>query len=154
MDMKKFILVVSLSLLVLCLLAGCHKNSSDVVKSANNSDWVINYTDTNGDVIFYKIENRVNDVVQLWEKLVFSDEGRKEFIQDRKENGLSVEGMDKLEHFNTLHEINCNEKTGRVLSVVTYDTDGKIISSSVVETKWEYIGPDSIGDSFRKKVCK
>ena len=152
--MKKIILVVSLSLLVLFLFAGCHKKSSNLMKSGSNNDWVMNYTDVNGDVIYYKVEQTVNNVVQVWGKRVFSDEGRKEFIKDRTDNGLSIEGMDKLDHFNTLYEINCSEKTDRVLSVVTYDTGGKVISSSVVETKWDYIVPDSLGDSFRKKVCK
>jgi hypothetical protein len=124
------------------------------VKSGDDNDWVINYTDTNGDIIFYKIEHRIKNVVQVWGRRVFSDEGRKEFIKDRIDNGLTVEGMDKLEHFNILYEINCDEKTDRVLSVVTYDTDGKVVSSSVVETTWEYIVPNSIGDTFRKKVCK
>jgi len=124
------------------------------VKSGDDNDWVKNYTDMNDDIIFYKIENRIKDVVQVWGRRVFSDEGRKEFIQDRIDNRLSVEGMDKIDHFNTLYEINCDKKTDRVLSVVSYDTDGKVISSSVVETKWEYIVPNSIGDSFLKIVCK
>jgi hypothetical protein len=62
--------------------------------------------------------------------------------------------MEKLENFTSLYEINCNEKTDRVLSAVVYDTDGKIVSSSFNETKWENIVPNSIGDSFLNKVCK
>ena len=151
--MKKMSSVISLSFLVLFLIVGC-VSSSNLVESGDDNDWVKNYTDTNGDVIFYKVEQRIKDVVQVWGRRVFSDEGRKEFIKDRIDNRLSVEGMDKIDHFNTLYEIICNEKMDRVLSVVTYDADGKVISSSVVETKWEYIVPNSIGDNFRKIVCK
>ena len=96
----------------------------------------------------------MQNVVQVWGKRVFSDEGRKEFIRDRVNNELSILGMEKLENFTSLYEINCNEKTDRVLSVVVYDTDGKIVSSSFDETKWESIVPNSIGDSFLNKVCK
>ena len=152
--MKKINSVIFLSVLVLFLLIGCVSSSSNLVKSGDDNDWVINYTDMNNDVISYKVEKRIKDVVQVWGRRVFSDEGRKEFIQDRIDNRLSIEGMDKLDHFNTLYEINCDKKTDRVLSVVSYDTDGKVISSSVVETKWEYIVPNSIGDSFLKIVCK
>jgi len=152
--MKNISSVISLSFIVLFLYVGCVSSSSNLVKSGDDNDWVINYTDMNNDVIFYKIENRIKDVVQVWGRRVFSDEGRKEFIKDRIDNRLSVEGMDKIDHFNTLYEINCDKKTDRVLSVVSYDTDGKVISSSVVETKWKYTVPNSIGDSFLKKVCK
>lgn len=152
--MKKISSVISLSFLVLFLLVGCVSSSSNLVKSGNDNDWVKNYTDTNGDVIFYKVEQRIKNVVQVWGRRVFSDEGRKEFIIDRIEHRLSVEGMDKIDHFNTLYEINCDDKTDRVLSVVTYDTDEKVISSSVDETKWEYIPSNSVGDTFRKIVCE
>ena len=152
--MKKISPVIYLSFLVIFLIVGCVSNLSNLVKPGNDNDWVKNYTDTNGDVIFYKIEHRVKNVVQVWGKRVFSDEGRKEFIQDRIDNELSILGMDKLENFTSLYEINCNEKTDRVLSVVVYDTDGKIVSSSFDETKWESIVPNSIGDSFLSKVCR
>jgi hypothetical protein len=153
--MKKNSSVISLSFIVLLLLVSCVSSSSNLVKHSDDIDWVKNYTDTNGDVIFYKIEHRIKDVVQVWGKRVFSDKGRKEFIQDRIDNGLSVVGMDKLEYFTYLNEINCNANTGRVLSVVYYNTDGKVVySSSFGEPKLEDIVPNSIGDSFRKKVCK
>jgi hypothetical protein len=149
--MKKISPIISLSFLVIFLIVGCVSN---LVRPGNDNDWVKNYTDMNGDVISYKIEHRIKNVVQVWGKRVFSDEGRKEFIQDRVDNGLSILGMEKLENFTSLYEINCNEKTDRVLSVVVYDTDGKIVSSSFDETKWENIVPNSIGDSFLNKVCK
>jgi hypothetical protein len=152
--MKKISPVISLSFLVIFLIVACVSSLSNLTKPGNDNDWVINYTDTNGDIIFYKIEHRMQNVVQVWGKRVFSDEGRKEFIQDRANNELSILGMEKLENFTSLYEINCNEKTDRILSVVVYDTDGKIVSSSFDETKWENIVPNSIGDSFLNKVCK
>ena len=101
------------------------------------------------------MESRAENVVQVWGKRVFSIEGGNEFIRDRIDNGLSITGMEKLGHFNTLYEIDCQSKRDGVLSVVLYDTDGKIIlADSFGNPKREYIVPGSIGDSFRKNVCK
>jgi len=126
-----------------------------VSPAISSSDWIIHYTDTNGDVIYYNIENRENNVVQVWVKRVLSDEGAKEFIEDSKNNGLPAEGWSRLEHFTSLYEIDCKEKKGRVLSVVIYNKDGKAVySGSFGKPQWEDTVPGSIGDTFRKKVCQ
>jgi hypothetical protein len=140
-------------------VAGCnHQNPTkepSSVSEKSSVDWVKLYTDANGDMVFYKIESRAENVVQVWGKRVFSIEGGNEFIRDRIDNGLSITGMEKLGYFNTLYEIDCQSKRDGVLSVVLYDTDGKIIlADSFGNPKREYIVPGSIGDSFRKKVCK
>jgi hypothetical protein len=140
-------------------VAGCnHQNPTkepSSVSEKSSVDWVKLYTDTNGDKVFYKIESRAENVVQVWGKRVFSSEGGNEFIRDRIDHGLSIAGMEKIGHFNTLYEIDCKNKTDGVLSVVIYDADGRIIlADSFGNTKREYIVPGSIGDSFRKEVCK
>ena len=140
-------------------VAGCnHQNQTkepSSVSEKSSVDWMKLYTDANGDMVFYKIESRAENVVQVWGKRVFSIEGGNEFIRDRIDNGLSITGMEKLGHFNTLYEIDCQSKRDGVLSVVLYDTDGKIIlADSFGNPNREYIVPGSIGDSFRKNVCK
>ena len=153
------------STLIVCLttswmsVTGCnHQNLTREPSSVSEKsfvDWVKLYTDANGDMVFYKIESRAENVVQVWGKRVFSNEGGNEFIRDRIDNGLSIVGMEKLGHFNTLYEIDCKNKRDRVLSVVIYDAEGRIIlADSFGNPKWEYIVPGSIGDSFRKEVCK
>ncbi|MEE9911741.1 MAG: hypothetical protein K4571_08450 [Deltaproteobacteria bacterium] len=120
-----------------------------------SSDWVEHYKDKNGDVILYKIEHRINHTVQVWGKRVFSDEGGKEFVRDSRNNGLPTEGWRKPGHYTSLYEMECVERLGRVLSAVIYDVEGKVIyASSFGHPKWEFIVPDSIGDSFRKEACK
>jgi len=126
-----------------------------IIPAMGSEGWVKHYTDVNGDVILYKVEHRIKNIVQVWVKRVLSDEGEKEFIKDSRNNGFPTEGWKRLDHFTSLYEINCSEKTGRVLSVVILDKDSKILySSSFGEPKWEYMFPGSIGDSFRKEVCK
>jgi len=143
--MKK-IRSIALSFLVSFILAG-------PVTGAD--DWEKNYTDANGDVVLYKIELRTKDSVQVWGKRIFSDIGREEFLRDRKENGFSTKGWEKLGHLTSLYEINCPARLGRLLSVVIYDTDGKIIyADSFGRPAWDDILPDTVGDTLQKKVCK
>ncbi|PKN18329.1 MAG: hypothetical protein CVU71_12550 [Deltaproteobacteria bacterium HGW-Deltaproteobacteria-6] len=143
--MKKVFPVIFLPFLIVFLVA------TPLIAS---SDWVEHYTDESGDVISYKIENKIKNVVQVWVKRVLTEEGEKIFIQDSRQNGLPTEGWRRLEHFTSLYEIDCQAKSGRVLSVVIYDKEGKVVyAASFGEPKWEYMVPDSIGDSFRKEVC-
>ena len=142
-DMKKNISVVSLSFLL--LLIGCVGDSSNLMKSGND--------------VSYKTENIQNNggkyIVQVWEKEVYSDKGRKELIQKMRDNEMSTERYDKLKETMTLYEIDCKKKRRNILSVTDYDTDGKILfSHSYDKQEWVYIVPDSKFDSFRKEVCK
>jgi hypothetical protein len=120
-----------------------------------SDDWEKNYTDANGDVVLYKIERRDADSVQVWGKRIFSAIGQEEFLRDRKENGFSTKGWEKLGHFTSLYEINCPKRLGRLLSVVIYDADGKIVyADSFGEPDWDDILPNTVGDTLQKKVCK
>jgi hypothetical protein len=88
-------------------------------------------------------------------KEVFSDKGRKEYIQNRTEKKLSIEGYDKLSNTQSLSEINCKKKMIMSISVSDFDTDGKKLDSySVDKPKWVKIRNNSFFDSLRKEVCK
>ena len=147
--MKKIISVISLSFLVLLLLV------SNVIGS---SDWVEYRTDENGSVWLYKkgnIEKKGgNYIVQVWDKLVYSDKGREKYIQKNTEKGLSNEGFDKLSNIKGLKEMDCNKRRYRLLSTTWYDTDDKVLYSDSIEGDWDYIVSDSYGDILFKKVCK
>ena len=142
-DMKKNISVVSLSFLL--LLVGCVSGSSNLVKSGND--------------VSYKMENIQNNggkyIVQVWEKEVYSDKGRKELIQKMRDHEMSTERYDKLKETMILYEIDCKKKRRNILSVTDYDTDDKVLfSHSYDKQEWVYIVPDSKLDYFRKEVCK
>ena len=82
--MKKINSVVCLSFLVLFLLVSCNKSS----------DWIQYETDKNGSVISYRKDSIIetsNDKPQVWLKKIYSDEGRKEEIQDRKKREMSTD---------------------------------------------------------------
>ncbi len=88
-------------------------------------------------------------------KEVFSDQGRKEYIQDRTEKGLSTEGYYKLSNVQSLSEIDCKEKKIMNISVSAFDTDGKKLNSHFnAKPKWVKIRNNSFFDSLQKEVCQ
>ena len=135
-----------LSFLVLFLLVGCNKSSDD---------WVKYNIDIDGNVYSYKKVNIDKDIVQVWEKVVCSDKGREKEIQDRIKNGLSTEGYDKILHTQFLYEIDCKKQKKHILSMIQYDTNGKVLYSvDIDKSGWSYISPDSYEETILKQVCK
>jgi hypothetical protein len=157
--MKRIGSVVSLSFLVLFLLVSCVNSPSDSVKNSDNNDWVNYIDDDNGNVYSYKKGNVKKDkedyIVQVWGKVVFSDEGKEEEIQLLTKYGVSTEGYDKLSKEIILGEIDCNKLMISILFINHYDTDGKLLhSESYDKPVWNDVIPDSNGELLLKKVCE
>jgi hypothetical protein len=112
----------------------------------------------NGSVLFYykdRIKHRTKNIVQVWEKIVLSDEHIDKEIQLRKKNGLSIEGWDKLEFDNFLFEINCKENKYRIIYNDYYDRKGRQLESfDDDKSQWTIIPPNTNIDNLQKKVCK
>jgi hypothetical protein len=82
--MKKISSIISLSFLVLFLL---------VITVWGSSDWVKFYTGKMGNVTSYKKVTTANGQEKYLVKEVFSDKGRKEYIQDRIEKNSQLKDM-------------------------------------------------------------
>jgi hypothetical protein len=148
-----------ISLLFLVLLVGCVNSSSDSVKKSEHNDWVNYIYDTNGNVYSFKkgnVKKEKDDyIVQVWGKVVFSDEGKEEEIQLLTKYGMSTEGFDKLSKEIILGEIDCNTQMINILSINHYDTNGKLLhSESYDEPEWNHIISNSNGELLLKKVCE
>ena len=148
--MKKNGSVISLSFLVLLLFI------TSVIGSPN---WVEYYRNPDGNVLLYQKVNiqkdKGNDIDKVWVKRVFSDVGRKKYIQLTKNGDVWTEELDKVSHIVGLYEIDCKKRMNKQISVVIYDTDGKIIGSiSSNEPKWTSMVSSSEMDSLRKALCK
>ena len=144
-DMKKISSIISLLFLILFLLVSCEKSSSDWVKYWNNTD---------GNVFSYKKVNIKNNyMVQVWVKRIFSDKYLDKQIQELTQKGLSTEGIPSEQK--DLIETDCKKQSYRRLSTITYDKDGKVLSSEDYDnSKWIHIVPDSENDILLKEVCK
>jgi hypothetical protein len=123
--------------------------------NSNKSDWVEFYTSKMGNVTSYKKVTTEKDQAKCLVKEVFSDKGRKEYIQKRIEKKLSIEGYDKLSNIQSLSEINCKKRMIMSISVSDFDTDGKKLDSYFVDKpKWVKIRDNSFFDYLKKEVCK
>jgi hypothetical protein len=149
MDMKKINSLIYLSFLVIFLLAGCVNSSSNLVTSEDDYGWV-KYDDNDEGIYSYKNVNIDKDVIQVWNKKVFSDEGRKKFIQDMTKNGKT---FDKLSEGRDLIEIDCKNLRKRTVSTTLYDQN-KVIFFQYYDEEWSSIIPNSHGETILKEVCK
>jgi hypothetical protein len=147
--MKKNFSLISLSLLIIILLAS-HGIGSD--------DWVEYSKDDKGNVYLYKKGPIDNDggryVVQVWEKKIYSVKGGDQYTQNITKDGIFNEGYDHLSKEMNLMEIDCKNQMSSVLSIVKYDAEDKELRSTQFDNpEWKYIVPDSRWETLQKKVC-
>lgn len=148
--MKTISSIISLPFLIIILLITPVMASSD--------EWVEYDMSKNGNIYSYNkvnIKHRTKNIVQVWIKEVFSDEGREKIIQPLSKGGLTTEEWEKLSHTLVLDEIDCKKRKSRILSITYYNTDGKgFFIHSYDKAEWDYIVPRSMMNTLRKKVCK
>ena len=127
-----------------------------LVNPVIGSDWV-KYWRYKENVYLYNrvsVKHIKEDIVQVWGKVVFSDEARGKDIQGMRKWGLSTEGYDKLSHTLDLYEIDCKKKMDNLLSISHYDMDNKILyHHSYDKPDWNYIISSSMFDYLREIVC-
>jgi len=148
--MKTISSIISLPFFIIILLITPVMGSSD--------EWVEYDMSKNGNIYSYNkvnIKHRTKNIVQVWIREVFSDEGREKIIQPMRKGGLPTEEWEKLSHTLVLDEIDCKKRRHQILSITHYDTDGKVFFiHSYDKPKWDYIVPRSTMNTLRKKVCK
>ncbi len=160
MRMKKSGLSVLLLLIFafLILITACEKKSEEDPLQGM-SDWIQYGNDKDGSTWSYNRnlsvnKDRENYIVNAWAKRTLSDQGREKAIQELKTVGKYADGFNKLAEDRILNEVDCARQRFRILSVVRYDSDGKILSSqNLNESAWQPAVPKTNGGIFYKKVC-
>jgi len=142
-----------LSISIVCLLMVGYT-------AVNGAEWVYYGYDSFGNECYYDKEGitSVGDgIIKVWEKIVFSEEGKSYFISERQKKGINTQGYENLSYDLGLYAINCNKKEFHVVSGVDYTKAGHILDSfnlSSDKTSWDPIPPDSIMDELYKATCK
>jgi hypothetical protein len=163
MDMKKVYSVITSSFVIIVLL----------VTSVNSSDWLLEYNSgnhhvnpvigsnvwkvfqmDNNDNVFscntVSIKHQTKNIIQVWEKIVYSEKGR-----DKNKQNITKKGYDKLSHSLDLVEVDCKRGMSRFLSITDYDKDGLVLNSlSFDKPEWNQIVPDTEMDTLQKKACE
>jgi hypothetical protein len=136
------------------------------VQVVNGADWVFYASDSYGNNLYYDRESIINvskDVKRVWEKTVYSDEGRSLLISSFKKNFeesfeerafLARKGLQNLSHTITLWEINCGTREMCLLSSTYYDQNGHVLIDSLSDGKLcVFIVPGTLGEVLFKAVC-
>jgi hypothetical protein len=144
-------------------LVGCNNQpptkGQSTVSEKSSAYWVEYSKDLEGNVTYYKKENlgkeREKDIIQVSEKMYFSEKGKEGLIQLQKKSGGNVEEWNKLSYVIVLSENDCKNHRQRLLSHTSYDTNGKVLNSvTIADPHWINIVPDSKGDHLQKQVCQ
>ena len=92
------------------------------------------------------------NVVRVWIKATLKDDsggGKSEFLKNRRIQGLRTFGYENYARTLELHEYDCSKGEVRVLSQIDYDETGNVLdSTSYRKPAWDYIVPDSVGESI------
>jgi hypothetical protein len=123
------------------------------------AEWSSIGKDRAGNELFVDLETvtKRSGIMKAWMKGIYSDEGRKERIQDRIISKASVERYETLGYALELQEIDCVKREFRVMAYTDYSSDGKILYTTTIEQQpsegWEHIAPESMGEIVAKIAC-
>ena len=117
---------------------------------ADGKEWVSYSTGSSGEsyydsesIITYLIE----DIVQVWSKTIYSDEGKKILEQDYKVPDISES--------KSLQEFNCHTRETRTITAGYYNSSQKeVINAGDKPSGWMNIPPGSRAENLYKIVCR
>ncbi len=120
------------------------------ISAADGEEWVSysigpsgeSYYDP-GNIITYLAE----DIVQVWSRTIYSDEGKKLLEQDYKVSDISES--------KSLQEYNCRTREMRVIKAGYYNSSRKeVVNSGDKPSDWMNIPPGTRAENLYKIVCK
>ncbi len=99
---------------------------------------------------YYDAEDMVRQekVVRVWVRAVYSPEGRR---MEAEKLGTDISNMTDSR---ALEEINCRDKEYRVVAVVVYTMEEKVVISDFKERGLDFILPVSIWEGLYKTLCR
>jgi hypothetical protein len=124
--------------------------SLSFISLAEAAKWVNYGTDRMSDG-YYDAESMTypaKDIVRVWEKTIYSTEGRKFLEKDLGIKGAVSESRD-------LVDLNCRTREFRITNVISFNSSGNMVSdSNDKDSGWKAIPPESIIEFLYKEVCK
>jgi hypothetical protein len=116
-------------------------------------------TDTDGDHYYAPIKSGPpsSNKVEVWTRLVYSDEGKRSYSEKRKRNGMFVDGLDGLMQRTTRMELSCasNKKEYAVIEVFEVAKDGKTVDYARTGSSknWENIPEGTFLEKLAEVAC-
>ena len=113
-------------------------------------DWTF-YARTDKYLCFYdsqSITRPSKNIVRVWVKREYTDKGVIKMVKDWSEK------YENISHSIVLEEINCSGEKVRILSLIHYSKEGKVMYRDSNEGLWNYVGSGSVVEALYKAVCK
>lgn len=96
-------------------------------------------------------------IVKVWTQVIYSEEGRRRYVEKRKLYKFDAAGYEGFSHRNVLYEINCFSKKKEICIQEVYELskNGKTLDYAKAGTykDWSDIPPGSVYDILYKTVC-
>jgi hypothetical protein len=94
--------------------------------------------------------------IDVWIKLVYSEEGAREEIASREKNGLPIKGFENLSH-RLSHYTFSNKNRNCFIEYATYNKDGNVIDGHSFPSsyqQWTTLIPNTIGEKWYEEIWK
>jgi hypothetical protein len=128
-----------------------------VTNIAMGADWVPYASDSTDNEYFYdksSIRAVSKEVIKVWSKRVYSNNGRTKFIQNYIDLGLPTNEYKFLQETKNLFYFNCNESKYKLTAAIHNSIDGNVLDSLQNDSQpWREVAPESITESLLKAVC-
>jgi hypothetical protein len=132
---------------------------ANAVNEVKSTEWKKYGTDQDGDH-YYRFDESSKvfpDILSVKTRLVYSEEGKKSYIEKRNLAKLPVQGFDQLNSRTVLYGLNCVSKKKEicVLEVFELTEDGKTLdyAKSGSYKQWNEIPPGSVYDDLHRIIC-
>jgi hypothetical protein len=129
------------------------------INDVKSTDWKKYGTDEDGDH-FYRFDESGNafpDVLSVKTKLVYSEEGKKAYIEKRRAARISDQGFDELSSRTVLYGLNCVSKTKEfcVLEVFELTKEGKTLDYAKTGSykNWNPIPQGTVYENLSRIIC-
>ena len=94
------------------------------------------------------------DRTEVLVKLVYTIRGKENMINNRRRAGLSIKGFEDHDHIKFIFEIDCKEKTSRILRGDHYNRTGKVFRSfSTPNRPMADVSKDPGTDALYQTIC-
>jgi hypothetical protein len=148
MDKRKFFSKFYIVLLTYMLVLPCYS------KDVNGAEWKFYFKSQN--LYFYdaqSINYLPDNSVRVFIKIISeAEEGRVRELTNLQKVDPTV--PDNWPYWTILYEINCKDRTFKVLQLTQYNTKNETIyTTSIEKPSFNYISPETMMEALSKNVC-
>ncbi|MHB8109213.1 MAG: hypothetical protein ACYDHW_04170 [Syntrophorhabdaceae bacterium] len=133
--------------------------TNKAIEDVKSTEWKKYGTDADGDH-FYRFDassKAFPDVLSVKTMIVYSAEGKNNYIVKRQKNKLPVQGFEALHSRTVLYGLNCVSEKGElcVLEVFELTKDGKTLDYAKTGSykNWQHIPEGSVYAELHRVIC-